>query len=93
MRDNVGPDNKTLGNIPKKNPDPGAYAGEVPRGERLKNEWAGISSRVEELERAMALPDVDEDGSSECPFAESLYAKKEELEEQVARDVEKLKSY
>ena len=36
---------------------------------------------VQELLRAASqLPKIDENGSSECPFAEELYAKKEEAQ-------------
>ena len=38
---------------------------------------------AEELRRAAQLPNVDEEGNSECPFAEELYAKKEEAQEKV----------
>ncbi len=63
------------------------------RGQPLRNELAGVSGRIEELTKAMALPEVAEDGSSECPWAQSLYAKKEELEKQVGREVERLTRY
>ena len=43
-------------------------------------------SRVRELiEATKVLPRVDEEGSSECPFAKDLYAKKEEKREMVAQ--------
>ena len=36
---------------------------------------------MEDLDRSVhSLPSVDEKGNSECPFAEELYAKKEELQ-------------
>ncbi len=36
---------------------------------------------MEDLDRSVhSLPSVDEDGNSECPFADELYAKKEELQ-------------
>ncbi|MCX5674663.1 MAG: hypothetical protein NTX87_06610 [Planctomycetota bacterium] len=41
-------------------------------------------SRAEELlEAVRSLPVVDEEGNSECPFAEELYAKKEKLQAEV----------
>ena len=49
---------------------------------------------IDELEQAMTvLPHVEEDGSSECPFAGELYAKKEELEQQVKDVVKHLQGY
>ena len=36
---------------------------------------------MEDLDRSVhSLPSVDENGNSECPFADELYAKKEELQ-------------
>jgi len=53
-----------------------------------------ISKRVDELEQAVRiLPTVEEDGSSECPFARELYAKKEELEQQVTSDIDVLNDF
>lgn len=41
-----------------------------------------VEKRVKELIKATeVLPQVDQNGSSECPFAEELYAKKEETRE------------
>lgn len=39
------------------------------------------------------LPKVDKDGNSECPFAEELYARKEEAVEQVKSCLRKLYEY
>ena len=39
---------------------------------------------MEDLDRSVhSLPSVDEEGNSECPFADELYAKKEELQEKL----------
>jgi len=49
---------------------------------------------IEELLRAARqLPKVDEDGSSECPFAEELYAKKEEAQKKAQECLEQLNEY
>ena len=49
---------------------------------------------VEELLRAASqLPKVDENGSSECPFAEELYAKKEEAQKKVQQCLPQLNIY
>jgi len=93
MQDNTRSDNKTPVNIPKKSPPDRSNITDVPRGDQLRSELDSISSRIKKLESALALPVVKEDGSSECYFAENLYAKKEGLEKQVASDVEKLKPY
>ena len=48
-------------------------------------------SCVEELlQAARVLPRVEEDGNSECPFAEELYAKKEEAQRDAEICLEKL---
>ena len=60
-------------------------SGRAPRATPLRNELESISKLVDELETATStLPYVNESGESECPFSENLYAKKEELEEQVS---------
>jgi hypothetical protein len=63
---------------------------ELKRGKRrinlgdVENCIAAARSRAEELLRAArSLPNVDEEGNSECPFAEELYAKKEKLQGEV----------
>ena len=38
------------------------------------------------------LPKVDEDGYSECPFAEQLYAQKQEQQQELQQHLEKLKT-
>jgi hypothetical protein len=66
----------------------------VPRGQPLRNELANISGLVEKLESAVSsLPYVGADGSSECPFAESLFAQKEDLEMEVSDKVHTLANY
>lgn len=77
----------------KQNNEDKPTATDVPRGRQLRDELKGISSHIKELENALALPEVNEDGSSECPFAEDLYAKKEALEKQVTQDLRTLKRY
>ncbi len=53
-----------------------------------------METLLEDLSARMSvLPDVDEKGRSECPFAEDLYAKKEEAEEKVARELGQLRRY
>ena len=66
----------------------------VPRGPQLRGALSAISRRVAHLKTAMtSLPYVTEDGSSECPEAENLYAEKEYLEAQVRSDVQMLNLY
>ena len=48
---------------------------------------------LSKLENSLGLPDVDEDGHSECPFAEHIYAEKEEAEEVVTRLLENFHGY
>jgi len=43
--------------------------------------------------KANQLPKVDEKGNSECPFAEELYADKEEALTEVAKESKKLEQY
>jgi len=72
----------------------GSLRNSMPRGERLRDELASISSKVKELESVTSsLPYVNADGSSECPWAESLYARKEELEGKVRGDIHHLADY
>jgi hypothetical protein len=93
MQDETQSDDTTLENAPKRDPHDTHNAADVPSGNQLKNELDSMSGHTDKLESAMALPHVDEDGNSECPWAERLYAKKEELEVQVTNDVEKMKCY
>lgn len=63
---------------------------------KLKDLWPKVSqveTLIKELESAWALPLVDEDGSSECPFAEDLYARKEEAEAKLIDGVRMLEGY
>lgn len=63
------------------------------QGGKLRIELHRISRLVDELDMAMTcLPHVEESGGSECPFAEDLYAQKEELEGKVVCEVEKMHS-
>jgi len=73
---------------------PKPVSGSASRGTRLRDELANISKLVNELETTTSsLPYVREDGESECPFAENLYAKKVELEGQVSGKVNLLAGY
>ena len=54
----------------------------VPRGAELRSLLNYILQLIAELESAMtSLPHVAKDGSSDCPFAGELYAKRLNLEE------------
>ena len=46
-----------------------------------------VEKQAKELDGKTALPRVEADGSSECPFAENLYAQKEEAEEKLIQSV------
>ena len=64
------------------------------RGGDLRWLLEKIKRLVDDLEQAMTvLPHVEEDGSSECHFADELYAKKEELEKQVKDAVQRMQDY
>lgn len=66
----------------------------VTRGAELRHVLAQVSEDINGLESAMnSLPHVDNQARSECPFAEELYAQKEELERQVTEDVGRLLGY
>jgi len=53
-----------------------------------------MPERLDELLGAVKLcPKVNEDGSSECPFAEVLYAQKDELAEKVEEEAKKIQPY
>ena len=93
MQDQTRPNKPNNDNVTKENPDERSNIIDVPRGRQLRDELKNISSRTKELESALALPEVNEDGSSECPFAEDLFAKKEAIEGQVANDLKKLNRY
>ena len=64
------------------------HANEKTRGECVGRR-AQLVSAIQELEQKQSqLPVVEEDGSSECPFAEELYAQKEEAEQKVIERLE-----
>jgi chromosome segregation ATPase len=49
---------------------------------------------LEELSsKVQVCPKVDQEGNSECPFAEDLYAKKEEFSEKVEKESKKIQRY
>jgi len=51
-----------------------------------------IDECIEGLRKAYdLLPKVDEEGNSECPFAEQLYAQKQEQQRELQQHLEKLK--
>lgn len=51
-------------------------------------------ARAEDLFQAVhSLPNVDEQGDSECPFAEELYAKKEECQKEVQGCLSRLQGH
>jgi len=53
-----------------------------------------FSGNVEQLiKKAGMCPKVDEKGRSECPFADQLYAQKEEMEKKVVNGLTKLGRY
>lgn len=62
----------------------------------LKDVWRKVNEAnklTQKLEsQSKSLPRMDEDGGSDCPFAEELYAKKEEVEEKLAAAVQALES-
>jgi hypothetical protein len=45
------------------------------------------------LSKINSLPNVDKDGNSECPFAEDLYAQKDEFMEKVEQESQKMYRY
>jgi hypothetical protein len=52
----------------------------------------GFEKLMDKLQDALSvLPRVDPDGSSECPFAEQLFAQKEEPEAEVIKGVSDMK--
>jgi len=53
-----------------------------------------MNGLLEELSSKVgALPKVDQEGNSECPFAEELYVQKDECMEKVERESQKLQHY
>lgn len=60
--------------------------------ERLSSTLKGAEESLEKLRtRTRTLPKVKKDGSSECPFAEDLYAQKEEAAKAAQRRLEELR--
>lgn len=61
---------------------------------QVESDLQAAESKAEALQRAVqSLPRVDEDGHSDCPFAEELYAKKDKLQEELQGLVERLQSH
>jgi len=53
-----------------------------------------VKRLLEELwSKVKVCPKVDQEGNSECPFAEDLYAEKEEFTEKVEKESKKLQPY
>ena len=66
----------------------------VPTGEQLRNELANDSVLIDKLKSSFSsLPYVNDNQESECPYAETSYAQKEELEERLISRVKELKRY
>lgn len=62
--------------------------------EHLDDEIFSLKKRTEELRNALSLlPDVSEDGGSECPYAKELYWRKIEAERATALALENLTRY
>jgi len=60
----------------------------------LKSAMAALEGDLEHLQQKYkVLPKVEEDGSSECPFAEDLYAAKEEAVEKVNDRLQEVRGY
>jgi len=78
-----------------KKDDKGIATGEdIPRGTTLTSYLSSVESEVARLEEAIrVLPRVTPGGSSECPFARDLYARKEELEASVAYSVTSMNKF
>ena len=67
---------------------------EVPSKKAVEAELANTSKDISDLEASTSsVPYANEAGESECSFAESLYAKKEDLEETVSGKVNVLSMY
>lgn len=72
----------------------GSKGHNIPRGEALRTYLAHVTASVEKLERSLqSLPRVDDQGGSDCPFAEDLYAQKEALEAEVSSAAPTLRAY
>lgn len=62
---------------------------ESPRGDTLTAYLSQTATLTDRLDSSVhSLPHVDPDGSSDCPFAQELYDRKEQLEDQLANHVE-----
>jgi len=67
---------------------------EALRGTSLTSYLSSVESEVARLEQAIrVLPRVTPGGSSDCPFARDLYARKEELEASVAYSVTRINRF
>ena len=65
-----------------------------PKFAEVESDLQAAESTAEALQRAAeSLPRVDEDGHSDCPFAEELYAKKDKLQEELQGLIERLQSH
>jgi uncharacterized protein YdhG (YjbR/CyaY superfamily) len=59
--------------------------------EQIESIVAGAVSEAKALQQSSgSLPEVDQEGHSECPFAEDLYAKHEELRDKVQKRLAEL---
>ena len=65
--------------------------------QELKDLWQKVNQvegQIKNLDsKTSILPRVDEDGGSECPFAEDLYAQKEEAERELTKGIQKLEGF
>ena len=75
-------------------PIPAGERDYVFRGTEVRSLLDRIEQGVDELEQAMtSLPHVEDDGGSECPFADELYDKKEDLEAEVRDAIQRMQVY
>ena len=64
---------------------------ESPSIQAIEQSIETVIGKAEALRSAVSsLPEVDKEGQSDCDFAEELYAKKEELQEQVRAGLQEL---
>ena len=62
--------------------------------EYLNSFLSYMPKRLDELLDAVKiLPKVNQDGTSECPFAEDLYVQKDELAEKVEKEAKRIQPY
>ena len=64
--------------------------------EGLRGLWTSrrnFKDQLDRLKSKLALPIVAENGNSECPFAEDLYAEKDEKAEEVKRFLDQISCY